>query len=74
VLIADVIKDERETFDGLSAEVPADEYRRQIAAVAATAREFFSCVEKSVDDSTREEFEEFWREYDERLERAQAGQ
>jgi hypothetical protein len=74
VLIADVIKDERETFDGLSAEVPADEYRRQIAAVAATAKEFFSSVEKSLDDSTREEFEEFWREYDERLERAQAGQ
>ena len=74
VLIADVIKDECETFDGLSADLPAGEYHRQIVAFAATAKAFFSSVEKSLDDSTRTEFEEFWREYDERLERAQGRQ
>jgi hypothetical protein len=72
VLISDVVKDECEKLDGLSADLSEDEYRRQIIAFATTAKELFAASEKSLDDSTRAEFEEFWREYDERLERARA--
>jgi hypothetical protein len=72
VLISDVVKDECEKLYGLSADLSEDEYRRQIIAFATTAKELFAASEKSLDDSTRAEFEEFWREYDERLERARA--
>ena len=70
VLLSDVVKDESETYDGLTVDVSYDEYRGQVVAFAEKAKEPFAVVEKALDDSTRDEFEEFWREYDERLQRA----
>ena len=72
VLLAEVIKNETEPFPGLAADLSEDEYRRAIVAFAEAAKEPFSAVEKSLDESTRAEYEAFWREYDERLARATA--
>ena len=38
-----------------------------------TGNEIGKTVEKSLDESTRSEYEAFWREYDDRLGRASAG-
>jgi hypothetical protein len=73
VLLADVVKNETERFPGLAAELSEDEYRRSIVAFAEAAKEPFAAVEKSLDESTRAEYEAFWREYDQRLARAAAG-
>ena len=73
VLLADVVKNETERFPGSTADLSEDEYRRAIVAFAEAAKEPFAAVEKSLDESTRAEFETFWREYDERLGRATAG-
>ena len=55
---------------GLAADLSEDEYRGAIVAFAETAKAPFATVEKALDESTRAEFEAFWREYDERLARA----
>jgi len=73
VLLADVVKNETERFPGLAAELSEDAYRRAVVAFAEKAKEPFATVEKALDDSTRADYEAFWREYDERLGRATAG-
>ncbi len=73
MLLADVVKNETERFPGLTAVLAEDEYRREVVAFAEAAKEPFATVEKSLDESTRPEFEAFWQEYDERLARATAG-
>jgi hypothetical protein len=54
-------------------ELSEDEYRRAIVAFAGRAKEPFAAVEKALDESTRAEYEAFWREYDELLARAAGG-
>jgi hypothetical protein len=57
-------------FPGLEVELSEDDYRRQVAAFAEKARGLFEGVDKVFhDDSDRQEYDEFWREYDERLSR-----
>ena len=73
VLLDDVVKDETERFPDVAADLSEDEYRRAIVAFAEQAKEPFATVEKALDDSTRADYEAFWREYDERLGRATAG-
>jgi hypothetical protein len=73
VLLADVVKNETERFPGLAVDLSEDEYRRAVVAFAEKAKEPFATVEKTLDDSTRDEYEAFWREYDERLGRAARG-
>jgi hypothetical protein len=45
----------------------------RFVAFAQAAKEPFAAVEKSLDESTRAEYGAFWREYDERLDRAAHG-
>jgi hypothetical protein len=73
VLLGDVVKNETERFAGLAVDLSEDEYRRAVVAFAERAKEPFATVEKSLDESTRDEYEAFWREYDERLRRARGG-
>lgn len=73
VQLTDVVKNETEPFPGLAVDLPEDEYRRAIVAFAEAAKEPFRGIEKSLDESTRSEYEAFWREYDDRLGRASAG-
>ena len=72
VLLAEVVKNETERFPGLAADLSEDGYRRAVVAFAEKAKEPFATVEKALDDSTRADYEAFWREYDERLVRATA--
>jgi hypothetical protein len=73
VLLGDVVKNETERFAGLAVDLAEDEYRRAIVAFAERATEPFAGVEKVLDESTRGDYEAFWREYDERLGRARRG-
>ena len=70
VFLSDVVVNETERLEGLAADLSEDEYRRAIVAFAEVAKEPFAGIEKSLDESTRAEYEAFWREYDERLDRA----
>lgn len=60
-------------FPGLAVEPPLAEYRQQVAAFAAKAREpFLTGAQKTPCDSYDEElYRAFWQEYDERLGRAE---
>ena len=69
VLLGDVVKNETERFQGLAVDISEDEYRRVIVAFAEKAKDPFAAVEKTLDEE-REEYEAFWREFDERLGRA----
>jgi hypothetical protein len=73
VLLGDVVKNETERFAGLAVDLSEDESRRAVVAFAERAKEPFATVEKALDESTRAEYEAFWREYDELLERASGG-
>ena len=73
VFLSDVVKNETERLPGVAADLSEDEYRRAIVAFAEVAKEPFARIEKSLDESTRAEYEAFWREYDERLDRAARG-
>lgn len=66
VVLGDVVKNETERFAGLAIELSEDEYRRAIVAFAERAKEPFAAVEKALDESTRAEYEAFWREYEDR--------
>jgi hypothetical protein len=58
-------------FPGLVAELSEDEYHRRITAFAASAKQPFIGIEKRFHENTdREDYREFWAEYDERLSRA----
>jgi hypothetical protein len=58
-------------FPGLVVELAEDEYARQIVGFAERAKEPFAGAEKTPPDEFEQElYEEFWREYDERLSRA----
>jgi hypothetical protein len=58
-------------FPGLVVEVAEDEYRREVVAFAKKAKQpFVGCEKTPSDDYERQLYEEFWREYDERLDRA----
>jgi hypothetical protein len=52
-------------FPGLAVELAEDEYRHQLVAFAARAVELFAGIEKTfADDLDRQQYEEFWQEYD----------
>jgi hypothetical protein len=77
VRLYDVVRfdtvDETETvrFPGLEVELADDEYRLPVVAFAEKAKEPFVGTEKTpADDYEQQLYEEFWREYDERLRRA----
>ena len=72
VFLSGVVVNETERLEGVEAELSEDEYRRAIVAFAEVATEPLARIEKSLDESTRAEYEAFWREYDERLARATA--
>jgi len=58
-------------FSGLEVEVADDEYRLEVVEFAEKAKEPFVGIEKTPGDDYEEElYEEFWREYDGRLNRA----
>jgi hypothetical protein len=58
-------------FLGLAVELEEDEYRRQVVAFAEKAKRLFEGVVKAfADDVERQEYDEFWQEYDGRLSRA----
>lgn len=57
-------------FPGLAVEMGEDDYRRQVVAFAEKAKRLFEGVDKVFDDeSDRQEYDEFWREFDVRLSR-----
>jgi hypothetical protein len=61
-------------FPGLVAELSEAEYREAIAAFARSAKQPFVGIEKRFhEDIDRQDYEEFWAEYDARLSRAVAG-
>ena len=77
VRLGDVVRydtiDEKEAarFPGLSVELEGDEYRREVAAFAEHAKQPFAGARKVLDDDfDRELYEQFWREFDDRLARA----
>jgi len=58
-------------FPGLNVDLAAADYRRRVVALAEKAKEPFAGSEKALDDKyQRTLYEEFWREYDQRLRRA----
>jgi len=60
-----------EEFPGLAASVTEDRYRREVIAFAKKAKELFANAEKIFpDELERQLYDEFWREYDARLDRA----
>lgn len=70
VSLADVVKDKSQTFPGLAVDLSETEYRRQIVAFAERAKEPFADVEKAIaDEVDRADYEAFWHEYDELLNR-----
>ena len=61
-------------FPDLVAELSEAEYREEIAAFARAAKQPFVGVEKRFhEDVDRQDYEEFWAEYDDRLSRALSG-
>jgi hypothetical protein len=80
VRLADVVRyDETDVrtatrFPGLVAELSEAEYRQEVAAFAISAKQPFAGIEKRFhEDFDRQDYEEFWAEYDERLDRALSG-
>ena len=81
VRLHDVVRydsvDETQTlrFPGLAVELERDEYCREVVAFAEQAKQLFVGVEKVFedglfeDDFDRQQYEEFWAEYDQRLTR-----
>jgi hypothetical protein len=60
-------------FPGLAVEIAESEYRRHVVAFAEKAKQPFARGRKTpADDYEQKLYEEFWREYDERLARARA--
>jgi hypothetical protein len=59
-------------FPGLVVEVEEDAYRREVVRFAETAKQPFVGTEKTPADWEQDLYEEFWREYDDRLNRALA--
>ena len=60
-------------FPGLVVEVAEDEYRRAVVAFAEEAKQLFVGHKKTPgDDFEQQLYEEFWREYEERLNRARS--
>jgi hypothetical protein len=60
-------------FPEIAVELAEHEYRAQVVAFAAKARELFEGIEKVFgDDLDRRDYEAFWKEYEERLGRAAA--
>ena len=58
-------------FPEVVVELSEDEYRRQIVAFGQKAKEPFAGVEKDIPDEwDREQYEQFWKEYEELLARA----
>jgi hypothetical protein len=45
-------------------------YRQEIARFAVTAKQLFVGAEKEPEEGLEEQYEQFWREYDDRLSRA----
>jgi hypothetical protein len=79
VRLADIVRydtvDEAQAarFPGLDAVVAEDEYRVQVVAFAEQAKQPFVGTEKTPSDDYKQQlYEEFWREYDERLDRARS--
>jgi hypothetical protein len=77
VRIDDVVRydtvDETEAvrFPGVAVELSADEYRLQVVAFAERAKEPFEGIAKEFeDDFERQQYEEFWEEFDARFNRA----
>lgn len=75
VRIQDVVRYDDTSGDGMTfpvdVEISADEYRREVIAFAERAKEPFHGVAKEPFDALdRQAYEAFWREYDERLDRA----
>jgi hypothetical protein len=63
--------DPRDTEFDVHARVPVERYRRQIVAFAGEVRDFFATSEpRQLEDWEQELHEQFWTEFDERLERA----
>lgn len=55
---------EVERFSGLMAEMPDEEYRREIIAFANEAKQLFAGVRKIfADEFDRQQYEKFWDEY-----------
>jgi hypothetical protein len=70
VRLFDVIRDGAR-FPGVAVDLPEAEYRRQVVAFAEEARRPFEGIEKVFyEDFDRQNYEEFWREYESRLRRA----
>lgn len=62
---ADVVR-----FPGLSAELGEREYREAVVAFAREAKGLFAGVPKTIEDEwERQQYEQFWQEYDELLAR-----
>jgi hypothetical protein len=77
VRIADVVrhdgvgKAEVERFPGLAVEPPLADYRDEVVAFASRAKEPFDGIEKSfADEIDRQDYTNFWEEYDRLLDRA----
>jgi hypothetical protein len=77
VLIDDVVRydttDEAKPtrFPGLATRLSESEYCRQIVRFAGHAKELFEGITKEFsDDYDQQQYEEFWKEFDARLERA----
>lgn len=77
VRISDVVKyettDEEQAarYPGLEVEIPFAEYRDAVVAFAKGAKEPFEGLEKSFsDDTDRQDYANFWTEYDRLLDHA----
>lgn len=62
-----------ETVFGVEARVPTEHYRREVVTFAEAVLEFFGAFEpRQVEESEQEFHEQFWAEFEGRLERAKA--
>jgi hypothetical protein len=69
----DTAESTAQRFPAAEVELSADDYCREVVAFAETAKEPFAGVEKTpFDEDDRVDYEAFWTEYNERLERAAA--
>jgi hypothetical protein len=58
-------------FPGLAVDVPLADYRNEVTAFARLAKEPFEGIEKSFDDDAdRDDYANFWEEYDRHLAQA----
>ena len=69
VVVCDDTRDGAATRLPVAADVPLAAYRRQIVGISLAAKEFFAAAgEKEIDDPfDRQQYDDFWREFDERL-------